>query len=332
MTKGGGFIMPSDPRFFDLPPAPGSEPSLEDRFARLMDGDETEEEQGPEAAVAVVAGSVDSHVAMSSAEDVRDYDGYRRRLPFDRAVLVQAHPGAVARSYLVEGLQTLRSRDDRDGDLTRGVAIVTAEISDTELRDLDAAGVKAARFPMLEEDGPLKWEDLGGIASRVKDMVDWDVSLQMDGRYLAEVETMIQSWPGRVILEGFGCFRKPVGDKDNGMRALLRLLDRDKLWVSLAGEVRVSLEGAPQYRDLQAITKQLARFAPERLVWGSDWPRQTDSAASYERLGEWLQDDGLRRRIAIDNASELFRFGPVDTSDPATEVSSPQEQSSSTRR
>jgi D-galactarolactone isomerase len=331
VSKGGGFIMPSDPRFFELPPPPGSEPSLEERLARLTSGEDEENLPEPDEAVAVVAGSVDAHVAVSSTEDIAAYDRHRRRLPFDRAVLVQAHPGATGRARLVDGLQTLGIRDKDDTDLARGVAIVTPDTSDGELRDLDAAGVKVVRFPMLEEDGPLNWEDLGGIASRVKDILDWDVSLRMDGRYLAEVETMIQSWPGRVILEGFGCFLKPVGDKDNGMRALLRLMDRDKLWVSLAGEDRVSLDGAPRYRDLQAITEQLAAFAPERLVWGSDWPRQTDAAESYERLGEWLQDDWLRRRIVIGNPTELFRFTPVVVSNP-TGVNTPQEPTSNTRR
>lgn len=325
MSKGGGFIMPSDPRFFELPPPPGSEPTLEERLARLGEDEDEQDAAEPEQAVAVLPGSVDTHAALSSTQDIKAYDAHRRRLPIDRVVLVQAHPGAEGRTSLVEALQALAIRDEDGKDLTRGNAIITPDVSETELRDLDAAGVRMARFPMLEEDGPLKWEDLGGIASRVKDLVDWDVSLRMDGRYLAEVEVMVQSWPGRVLLEGFGGFQKPVGDKDNGMRALLRLMDRDKLWVSLAGEARVSLDGAPQYRDLEAITKHLSKFAPERLVWGSDWPRQKDAAESYERLGEWLQDDGMRRRILIDNACGLFRFSPVA-------VSSPQSPTSNTRR
>jgi len=153
----------------------------------------------------------------------------------------------------------------------------------------------------------------------VRDAVGWDVELQMDGRFLQEVEPRLLSWPGRVILDHVGCFLGPVGDRDPGLRALLRLIDADRVWVKLSGPEESSSDRAQRgqparYRDVERIARMLIRFAPERLVWGSNWPHPSaaevlpDDLRLLDLLGEWTEDEGLRRRILVDNAAELFGF------------------------
>lgn len=308
--KPSGLILPSDPSFYELPPPPGSEPSLEEKLASL-EADDRDQEREADAGepVPVVAGSVDGHVELADEDAITAYDEHRAHHPFERTVLVQPEALGGDHNVLLKGLERLAVRDERS-DLTRGLASVDLSTSDSELRDLSEGGVIATRFAMRSEASRLDWMELSRIAARVHDQVGWDVSLGMDGRYLAEVEAMIRDWPGRVLLEYSGQFLGRISDRDPGFRAMMRLIDRDRMWVSLAGPWRWSRDGSPRFRDAEAVAKALLRFAPERIVWGSDWPVGGDAADAFDLLGDWCEDETLRRRLLVDNATEFFRYKP----------------------
>ncbi|MCR9071659.1 MAG: amidohydrolase family protein [Alphaproteobacteria bacterium] len=319
-------ILPSDPAFYELPPPPGSEPSpsLEDRLAALAeekDGETAPEEDAPPP----VDGTCDSHVELHAgaaeaegSRKIEDYLRVRDDLRLDRAVLVQADAHGFDHATLLEALEQLGA------DRARGVATVGPQTSDGELRDLDTAGCVATRFQMREPGRRIDWLDTDRIAARVHDLVAWDVDLQMDGRFLMEVEDRIRSWPGRVILDHIGCFMGPVSDRDPGFRALLRLIDADKVWVKLSGPEESDPQH-PRYPHAERLARMLIRFAPERLVWGSNWPYPAalDPAAKRIRpngrhllrlLDEWCEDEGLRDLILIENARTLWRFPAIPES------------------
>ena len=56
------------------------------------------------------------------------------------------------------------------------------------------------------------------------------------------------------------------------------------------------------------------RAAPERLVWGSDWPHPTekdskpDDAILLDLLSDWAGQESLRRKILVDNPARLYGF------------------------
>jgi D-galactarolactone isomerase len=328
MTK-SPLILPSDPAFYELPPPPGStpEPSLEDQLAELAVDADPDDGDVQEDAVPVIAGSCDSHVhvfpdperfphaeaapyrpAIRSAEE---YARLRRRLGLERAVVVHSSVHGFDHAALLDTLEQLGS------ETVRGVAAVGPGVSDQELDDLAGAGCVATRFQMRDPWRLIDWADTDRLAGRVFDRVRWDVELQMDGRFLMEVEDRLRSWPGRVVLDHIGCFLGPVSDRDPGLRALLRLIDADKVWVKLCGPEESDPQ-APRYPHAERIARQLIRFAPERLVWGSNWPHPNAfeaplaDARLLELLGEWCEDSGLRDRILIDNACALWGFTPPD--------------------
>ena len=332
MTK-SPLILPSDPSFYELPPPPGSEPkpSLADRLADLSveEAEDTPEEDSPPP----VPGTCDSHVqvfpdisrfplAVGEAEApprhaVEGYLRVRDRLRLDRAVVVQSHAHGFDHGALLDTLERIGP------DRSRGVAAVGPDVSDAELRDLNAGGCVATHFQMREPWRRIDWNDTGRIAARVHDLLNWDVGLQMDGRFLMEVEDRILAWPGRVVLDHVGCFLGPVSDRDPGFRALLRLIDADKVWVKLSGPEESDPQH-PRYPHAERLARMLIRFAPERLVWGSNWPRlvgtdpikdrlRPDERQLLRLLDEWCEDEGLRDRILIDNAAALWRFPPTAT-------------------
>ena len=257
-----------------------------------------------------------------------DYRAVQRRLGLDRVVVVQSSVYGLDHECLIDALEALDTGPRGEGiGHARGVAAVRPEVSDGELRDLDAAGCVATRFQMRDPWRLIDWTETDRLAGRVHDLVNWDVELQMDGRFLHEVEGRIRVWPGRVILDHLGCFMGPIGDREPGLRALLRLIDADKLWVKLSGPEES--DGPPRWEQSTRIARQLIRFAPERLVWGSNWPHPSafnappDDRALLDLLLDWTADETLRDRILIDNAAALWRFPePLANEAPAEEPGS----------
>ncbi|EDP62329.1 Amidohydrolase 2 [alpha proteobacterium BAL199] len=343
-------ILPSDPAFYDLPPPPGSEPrrSLESMLAKAATATDDEEHEREEAERVpdrpLLSGACDSHIHVFAepkrfayrdeayspeAAPATEYAATRQRLGLDRVVVVQSSAYGFDHDCLIDALEQLDTGPDGTGQgHARGVAAVASSVTDGELRDLVAAGCVATRFQMRDPWRLIDWTETDRLAARVHDTVAWDVELQMDGRFLAEVEPRLMSWPGRVIVDHIGCFLGRVGDRDPGLRALLRLIDADKVWVKLSGPEESVNEPQrhgqrPRYRDAERIARQLIRFAPERLVWGSNWPHpsagetEIDDGWMLDLLGDWTEDEALRRRILVDNAAELFRFAPAAAAEPS---------------
>jgi predicted TIM-barrel fold metal-dependent hydrolase len=84
--------------------------------------------------------------------------------------------------------------------------------------------------------------------------------------------------------------------------------------VKLSGPYRISAEDAPPYSDLDAFAAALAEAAPDRLLWGSDWPHvmqvkpMPNDGDLLDLLGRWFPDAQLRRRVLVDNPAELYGF------------------------
>lgn len=340
-------ILPSDPAFWELPPPPGADSrrSFESMLEETVAGPAPEappaagEGESPVPDRPLLAGACDAHVHVfgdpgrfpsrdgagpAEAAEAERYADLRRKLGLDRAVLVQPAAYGFDNGCLLDALERLA---DGDGGRVRGVAAIAADVTEGELRDLDAAGCIAARLQMREPWRLLDWTQVDRLAALVHDAVGWDVELEMDGRFLQEVEQRLRAWPGRVVVPHAGCFLGPVGDRDPGLRALLRLLDADKAWVKLSGPEAISGDRPrrgerPRYRDVERIARLLIRFAPERLVWGSNWPHAgtPDAAAEdgwlLDLLGEWCEDEGLRRRILVDNACALYGFAMPEPAKP----------------
>jgi predicted TIM-barrel fold metal-dependent hydrolase len=72
--------------------------------------------------------------------------------------------------------------------------------------------------------------------------------------------------------------------------------------------------GSPRYTDITRVAREYVKLAPERLVWGSDWPHPTerdvkpDDAVLFDLLQEWAKDEETRRRILVENPAKLYGF------------------------
>jgi predicted TIM-barrel fold metal-dependent hydrolase len=98
-----------------------------------------------------------------------------------------------------------------------------------------------------------------------------------------------------------------------GFQALIRLLKSGRGWAKMSAPYRTSCE-APPYGDITAFAHALVEAAPDRLVWGSDWPHvlletmMPNDGDLVDQIAVWVPDETVRKRILVDNAEKLYGF------------------------
>ncbi|MCF3936105.1 amidohydrolase family protein [Acuticoccus sp. M5D2P5] len=244
--------------------------------------------------------------ALGPAPDatVDDYRLLQKRLGTTRTVIVQPSAYGKDNRCTVDGIAALGL------ETTRGIAVVDDQVTLDELRTLTDQGMRGARFHMLP-GGAIPWEMLDTIAARVQE-VGWHVQLQLDGRLLPEKKAQILSWPGTIVIDHVGKYLEPVGVDHPAFKTLLDLVDTGRVWVKLSAPYEVSRTGPP-YSDVGTLAKALAKAAPERMLWASNWPHPSvtdkpDDALLLDLMLDWVEDDKTRERILVDNAAEVYGF------------------------
>lgn len=241
--------------------------------------------------------------------DIDAYRAVQARLGLKRVVMVQSLAYGADNRCMLDALAAL-------GENARGVAVVRPEVPDAELERLTAAGVRAVRFLMVP-GGALPWESLPAVAARVHEF-GWHLNLQMDGRELPERAALLRALPGQLIVDHVGMFKEPIAPTHPAFRALLDLLEGGRAWVKLSAPYAGGLTGPPPYREIGVLARQLVATAPDRMLWGSDWPHvfstqvrkrpAEDDAMLLDLLLDWVDSERTRNAILTDNPARLFGF------------------------
>jgi predicted TIM-barrel fold metal-dependent hydrolase len=96
-------------------------------------------------------------------------------------------------------------------------------------------------------------------------------------------------------------------------RALLRQLDDERCWVKISGAERLTADGAPPYADVVPFARAIVAAAPDRVLWGTDWPHPNvrhmpDDGDLVDLLADVAPDETTRHRILVDNPERLYDF------------------------
>ncbi len=141
----------------------------------------------------------------------------------------------------------------------------------------------------------------------------WHVALHMTGKDLIAYFDFITSIAAPVVIDHIGRVEAAEGPEGAAFQALRRLLDRGNVWVKLSGTDRVSSE-PPPFRDAVALARNLAEHAPERVVWGTDWPHPNHHSVPndgdlVDLIPAIAVHEKTQHRMLVDNPAELFGFG-----------------------
>jgi D-galactarolactone isomerase len=237
---------------------------------------------------------------------VPEYEAVRQRLGIERTVVVQPTAYGIDNRCTLAAMAAL-------GPGSRGIAVVNEGVSDAELDRLTQLGIRGIRFFMLP-GGALSWEQLHPMAERVS-AFGWHVQLQLDGRELPGREETLKKLKGTLVIDHVGKFLEPVPVDHPAFAVLRRLVDNGRTWVKLSAPYEVSKSGPPFFDDIGALAKILARQAPERVVWATNWPHpmkhgtdKPDDAVLLDMLLDWVPDEAARRKVLVDNPARLYGY------------------------
>ena len=218
-------------------------------------------------------------------------------------VLVQVSVHGTDNRLLV---QILRAHPAR----LRGVAVAPLGLPDREYAALRDAGVTGLRLNVLYGGG-IGFEDVERYGALCRGW-GWHLQFLLDARALPPLAPRLSRLPVPVVVDHMGHFPTSAGPDDPGFRTLVSLV-RDGAWVKLSGAYRLSVEGPP-YRDTVPFARALHAAAPDRCVWGSDWPhvshrgRMMNVGELLDLLAEWVPDEDARRRVLAENPVRLYGF------------------------
>jgi predicted TIM-barrel fold metal-dependent hydrolase len=230
------------------------------------------------------------------------YFALQDALGLQRGVLVSG--GAYGRDYthLADTLARFPQR-------LRGIVLPREDLEDAEIRRLAALGVRGMRFISERRHGKLPRLD-AALARRAFDLAGWQVHFYPKDD-LEMMAPRLLALPNTVVLDHFGGIDV---DAQPDPSKLLSLLDSGRVWVKLSGPMRCTRDAYP-YAKVTPLAQRLVRHAPERLVWGSDWPHvnMNDRAMPndgdlVDLLSEWIASDKTRRQVLCENPAKLFGF------------------------
>lgn len=229
-------------------------------------------------------------------------------LGVERAVLVQPSVYGSDNSAMLDAMREA-------GSSFRGVAVVEETIDDATLDRMHAAGVRGVRcniVDIVEDKGKLPLAMLQALARKIH-RLGWHIELLMHADEFPDMDRAFADLPVDVVLGHLGYQRTGKGLNDPGFQALLRLMRAGKAWVKLTGPYRISAMPLP-YADTIPFAHALLEAAPERVVWGTDWPHvmmkgpMPNDGDLCDMLAAWIPDAGLRQRVLVDNPAALYGF------------------------
>jgi predicted TIM-barrel fold metal-dependent hydrolase len=237
---------------------------------------------------------------------VADYKLLMRRLGITRHVVVQPSTYGVDNSLLVQSVKEF-------GPTARGIAMLDASVTPEELKRLDGVGIRGVRFgTRLPGGAPIT--DLVPVARKIADL-GWHIQLVSDGDKIVELADTLKSLPAPVVFDHMGHLPEPAGPDHPGFKVIADLIHKHGAWVKLTGAYILSKVGPPTYADRSRLARAYVQLAPERLVWGSDWPHPTspadakpDDAVLLDLLATWAPEEAVRNRILVANPAKLYGF------------------------
>ncbi|HKW36329.1 MAG TPA: amidohydrolase family protein [Burkholderiales bacterium] len=241
-----------------------------------------------------------------------DFVGLARKLGLSRYVFVQ--PSAYGRDNRCM-LDAMREAGPRS---CRGIVDIDENAPDAEIGRLDALGVRGVRInlspvrPFESGFAPKLMPRIARLAARCAE-AGWHLDFLTPGWLTEELMPTLRRLRLDYTLAHFGMFQAKQGVDQPGFRQLLELLrsGERRCWVKLTGAYRIS--AAAGFADVAPMAHALIEAAPDRLIWGSDYPHlsfadKVGSVDLWNLLGSWAPDEATRRRILVDNPGRLFGF------------------------
>jgi D-galactarolactone isomerase len=238
---------------------------------------------------------------------IEEYRQLQRRIGTTRNVIVTPAPYIGDNRITLDAIAKL-------GANARGVALLRPDVTDTELKTLTEGGIRGLRFSQDPRSATTTFDMIEPLSKRVA-AFGWHVQIFMPADRIAAAEDLWNRFPTALVFDHLGHLPQPAGVNHPAFTVIRRLIDKGNTWVKLSGAYIDTKVGAPSYADATRVAQAYVKAAPERLVWGSDWPHpglgpneKPDDAVLFDLLTAWAPDEPTRHRILVENPVALYGF------------------------
>lgn len=287
-----------------------------------MDADWLEYHPNPKTpAFKLPQGAVDAHCHVFGPSPEFPFAPERKYTPCnagkDQLYALRDHLG-FTRNVIVQA--TCHGRDNRAmvdacrsaGELARGIASVGPDISEAELAEMHAAGVRGVRFNFVKRlvDATPR-EVFLSIAEKIQPF-GWSIVVYFEASDLGELEPFLTQLPGIIVVDHMGRPDISKGvDHPDFQRFLQLMEDNPNIWSKVTCPERLSVAGPP-YEDVIPFPAMVVERFPDRVVWGTDWPHPNmkshmpDDGALVDFIPKIAKTQEQQHKLLVDNPMRLY--------------------------
>jgi predicted TIM-barrel fold metal-dependent hydrolase len=269
-------------------------------------------------------GSVDTHVHVFEKRyplapgrgynppdsTLADLKHLHATLGVERVVFTQPSVYGTDNSAIVDGMAALNKETPNRA---RCVLAITMDITDAELAALDKAGARGVRLNTDNKGGmPITFDKIGDLEARIRPF-GWHIEWLFPGRDILELMPVFTALTVPMSIGNFAYQPATAGVTAPGFKALLELMRRGNTWMKISGANRVSETDLPPYDDVKPMARALIEAAPDRIMWGTDWPHPNKYVVNpndgdlVDAFGDWVTDETMRRKIMADTPAAFYR-------------------------
>ena len=228
------------------------------------------------------------------------------KIGVERAVIVNATLHGLDNRVVTDAIA-------KSGGKYRGIANISAAMSDADLAALDKAGICGCRFAFLKRLGGVG--DMGAFKRLVDRAaaIGWHVDVYLERGTVREFSPILKALPTTYVIDHMGTISAASGLDDPEFKALLDLQSSDeKCWVKITGLERASAAGSP-FHDSVPFAKRLIDNVPDRVLWGTDWPHPNvkvmpNDGDIVDLIPLYAPDPAVQRKLLVTNPERLFKF------------------------
>jgi predicted TIM-barrel fold metal-dependent hydrolase len=270
----------------------------------------------------VPPGAWDSHFHIFGPPDRFPYSESRRytppTAPFEHWRSVSSAIG-IDRGFLVtpsvhdlDPAVTLDAISRSEGRL-RGMVRADSRMTKDDVKRLHAGGIRGVRFPFARVVRRAFDVDEFNRNIAIIESSNWVVEFQIDGNALEEHADLIGSVPLPTIIDDFAGIEPKDGLDQPAFRTLLDLLTNPNVYLKLICADRHMAEGS-SYESVVQMSRAVIEKAPNRVIWGTDWPHSYVFRANempndgdlIDMLLDFAPDESVRNKILVDTPTRLF--------------------------
>jgi 2-pyrone-4,6-dicarboxylate lactonase len=270
-------------------------------------------------------GSVDTHVHVFESRyrlspargytppdsTLADLRHLHTTLGIDRVVFTQPSVYGTDNSAILDGMRAL---NDEKPNRARCVVAVDMQITEQEIADLDRAGARGVRLNTDNKGGmPVALDDIPELAARIRPF-GWHLEFLFPGKDILELMPVFRALEVPMSIAHFAYQSATTGVRAPGFQALIALARRGNTWIKISGANRVSATDLPPYDDVKPMADALIEAAPQRIMWGTDWPHPNKYEVNpndgdlVDAFGDWVSDAAMRQRIMVETPAAFYRF------------------------